>query len=114
MTISQEEVIRIVAKTNPNNADKVTEYAIQRVENKLHESISWLHRIKKDKPEEEVARIVQAEKYHHLLLNCCERLSTSYLLRPINGLVIHKDRIIIGKFLKKAEEIRKELKGGAK
>jgi hypothetical protein len=97
------EGIKALSVLNPNKFSVLEVLALDRIENKLHESLSWMEISLRRHPEKKTDTHRDSMLYHRLLLNCCERLSSSHMLRPVMGHVIQRDRKLIAKYVKKAE-----------
>lgn len=108
MTKKYVEVIKALAPLNPNKFTVIEAMALDRVEDKIHQAISYIEFGLSRDPEKNSDRIQAGIKYYRLLLNCCEMFSSSHLLRPVNGLVISRDRKRIAKILSAAEKLVKE------
>ena len=94
-----------LAKLNPNKFTAIEQLALERVENKSHEAQSWINISIMRSPEKDTLKLKEVVKYYSYLISSCEMMSSSYLLRPVRGHVIQRDRKMISKYMVSAQKI---------
>lgn len=105
------EGITSLAELNPNKFTVIESLALEYIESKVHESLSWVERsLRVDKNLKDRGKAEEVLTYYRLLLSCCERMSSSALLKPVRGWVIQRDRKTIAKFLARAGVILEKYK----
>lgn len=100
--------LKALAPLNPNKFTVLEVLALERIEDKVYAVISWVDLSVRLEPEKATDRVKALQKYYHLLLSCCEMLSSSDLLKPVKGHVIQRDRKRIYTFIELAEQLEKK------
>jgi len=105
--MSQEYVDGIIAlsKLNPNKFTIIEKLALDRIENKAHESMSWIDVSIRRSPKKDTVKLQEVRKYYSYVVSSCERMSSSFLLKPVKGWVIQLDRKRITKNMLAAQAI---------
>lgn len=94
-----------LSKLNPNKLTVIEELALNHIENKVHEALSWIDVSIRNTPEKNTDKLREVRKYYSYILSSCELMSTSALLKPVQGWVIQLDRKRISKHMVSAQII---------
>jgi len=98
-----------LAKLNHNKFTAIEQLALKQLESKCHESLSHIDRairISKNADTEiknSPEKMEDVRRYYSYILSSCEMMSSSFLLKPVKGHVIQRDRTFIAKYMEAAK-----------
>lgn len=106
-TLTVSEIINIIqtfVEKNPNNFTKEEIDYLTEIEAQTLDIRNLLLFEKNNANESLLIQLKDGLKDMTKLLHIIEELDTSYICRPVNGLVIHRDRVKFGKILNTLKE----------